>query len=179
MVVPLRSGVTVTLWAAPDLAYWSPDEATSLVLVDWKTGGAEDAEQQLAAYALYVTQRNAPPTSTRMVGRIVSLSPYREEEIEITARHLADARDRIEADIALMRTYQADPSTNEPVSLHEFEMPPEEHRRQCTWCPYHLLCEPLQRVVAEEACPPSRGELAEEPSAPADCDFGDLFAWAD
>jgi len=135
----------VKIWAAPDLAYWTSPERETITVVDWKTGSAQGAAEQLATYAWYMSRRfGIPEDPNRFVGRVVTLSPYRDRSVIITRPMIDAAYDRICTDVREMRSFQADTYTNEPVEAALFDMVSEDQRYRCRHCVFAVLCDPLR-----------------------------------
>src|SRR5690606_14410351 len=114
---------SVTVWAAPDLVYWSPDRSL-LTIVDWKTGSTRGAEEQLATYALYLRQRHRIPFREGMLrGRVVALSADGQDRtVVLTRDDLIAAHARIRAGVDTMRGLLADERTGEPLPRWEYPL---------------------------------------------------------
>jgi hypothetical protein len=159
----LPDGTTVTVWAAPDLAYRGPDDEQTVTIIDWKTGSTEAATAQLAVYALYVHHRfGVPLGSGHLRGRVVSLSPFDDIAAEVTAGDVDAAYQRIWSDVQETRSYTADPITNVPVERSLFPMVEGEDRKRCGYCAYRLLCDP-ERPSAEPRPSTQVGDSEELP----------------
>jgi hypothetical protein len=126
------------MWIAPDFGFWDGDNR--LVLVDWKTGGADpDATAfQLGCYALYAAEvLGVPPAN-------VDLIECNLREPLVTAHKWDDARlEAIRAQLRLsiraMKAYLADPDANVAV-MADFER--TEELRICRWCNFRAVCRP-------------------------------------
>lgn len=141
--IPLSPDESVTVWAAPDLAYWSPARDL-LTIVDWKTGSTRGAEMQLATYAVYLRQRfRVPFTEGRIRGRVVALSADEQDRTHLLTRDdLIAAHARIRAGVDTMRGFLADERTTEPLPKWEFPMADGERRRLCSRCSFAQICGP-------------------------------------
>jgi hypothetical protein len=143
--IDLGGGDRVTMWAAPDIAFWATSSPEArLTVLDWKTGSATEVEQQLALYAIYICHRwQIPFEPDRFVGRVVSLgAPYRDREYIITQDDISAALHRMRAGVREIRSYEADAQTREPVERGL--LPMTEDVRLCGKCGYAALCEPLR-----------------------------------
>jgi hypothetical protein len=126
------------VWVAPDFGFWNDDGR--LVLVDWKTGGAnpEAAAFQLGCYALYAQE-------------LLGVSPARVELLEANLREplvtplrwddarLDAIREQLRLSIRSMKAYLADPTANVAV-IGDFER--TEDLRICRWCNFRAVCRP-------------------------------------
>lgn len=166
----LAGGQRITIWAAPDVAYWDPDQPGRLVLLDWKSGSIDGAEDQLAAYALYVHHRHDIRIDPgAVVGRVVTLSPYADRTLEITPDQIRSVEERIREDVDQMRSLQADRATNRPVAREHFRMLDSGQMKRCRWCSFAPLCAPLRGSTQVELQPVGAGP------AGGDDDFVDLL----
>jgi hypothetical protein len=128
------------LYAAPDLVYRTPDGAWTIL--DWKTGEAEAAEDQLSLYALYLLESDVLPGFDGTArGLIINLDEGEERVIEIRPEHLASARERIRSSEWRMRGLLVglDAERNEAQPRDRFALPVDTER--CRWCPFYELCE--------------------------------------
>jgi hypothetical protein len=144
----------VKVFAAPDLAFRSP-ELPTICIVDWKTGTAgEDSRRQLAAYALYLrSQFDISFAEGRFVGRTVSLGDGRVTTYELTRADLVDLVDQIRSDVGVMRALLVDTEKNAPKPIEDFPLRAPEGRKRCRWCNYFELCKDELREAAQPEGP--------------------------
>jgi len=126
------------VWIAPDFGFWSGQDR--LVLVDWKTGGADPGATafQLGCYALYASEvLGVPPARVDLVGANL-------REPEITEHRWDDGRleairEQLRLSIRSMKAYLSDPGANVAV-IADFER--TEELRICRWCNFRAVCRP-------------------------------------
>lgn len=145
------SGGPVQLYCAPDLVYVSraalevpdlgvPVPARAPVLVDWKTGAAGDALDQLALYAYYARARlRLPAGPLGYVGRIGALhaaedNPLGGQVVVIGDAEIARARDLVERRAAQVRAW-----TGPDGRLDRDRMPTVA--TACRFCPFTSVCD--------------------------------------
>lgn len=130
----------IRLHAAPDLVY--RDGRGPWIVVDYKTGAADGAEDQLALYALYLRELDVlPGYDGTCVGRVVDLDAGEERSVEIGPAHLARAERRIRDSSWGMRglLVQLDTERNEPQPRARFALPVDTSG--CRSCGFYSLCE--------------------------------------
>jgi PD-(D/E)XK nuclease superfamily protein len=126
------------MWIAPDFGFW--DAANRLVLVDWKTGGAdpEATAFQLGCYALYAAEvLGVPPGNVDLIE-----CNLREPLVTTHAwddARLAAIREQLRLSIRSMKAYLADPAGN-VAAMADFER--TEELRICRWCNFRSVCRP-------------------------------------
>lgn len=129
----VRDGVTV--YARPDLLYRRG--GGEYRLVDWKTGEEREGDaRQLRIYALYLRSRS-DLESGRVVGCLEYLRSGGRLELELGEDACAEAEREIRDSISAMRSYLADPETNEPLPLERFPLRPDTSR--CRFCNFYEL----------------------------------------
>ena len=127
----------VKVFVVMDLLYRDVKQG-KWIIVDWKTGKeSDDDRDQLAVYAYYLME-------TFDVGL---------EQIEIRNEYLATGNrrtytmkeedikkmlERMQASLQLMKRYQMDILSNEPVPLEEFRQ--TEYKNRCRTCNYKEMC---------------------------------------
>ena len=130
----------ITVYLVMDILY--KDRRTDQwVIVDWKTGkSTADDRQQLALYAYYVHKTLRVPLEQIEV----------RNEYLLEARHVNTQLDDIDLDVfmhlysdsvRLMKSFQADILTNEPVELEDFAC--TEFVNRCEKCNYKQMCRKL------------------------------------
>lgn len=130
----------ITVYLVMDILY--KDRRTDQwVIVDWKTGkSTADDRQQLALYANYVHKTLRVPLEQIEV----------RNEYLLEARHVNTQLDDIDLDVfmhlysdsvRLMKSFQADILTNEPVELEDFAC--TEFVNRCEKCNYKQMCRKL------------------------------------
>jgi hypothetical protein len=128
------------VYAGPDLVY-RPD-GTRVVILDWKTGDASDAELQIPLYALYCrTVLGIPFREGEWFGRVINLATGADTGQEITKVDLMQAAERVRQSVSTMHTLLADVDTNQPREIEAFPVAEPERRRSCQYCPLFSLCE--------------------------------------
>ena len=150
LLVDLPDG-PVQLYCAPDLVYVSrapldvpglgvPVPAGTAVLVDWKSGRADDALPQLALYAYYARERlRLPPGPLGYVGRVGDLrggadDPLGGQVVVVGEAEIARARGLVARRAAQVRAW-----TGPDGRLDRARMPMME--TACRYCPFTALCE--------------------------------------
>ncbi len=121
--------------ALPDLVFREGDDT---VIVDWKTGRADDDDRlQMGAAAIWTAQRFAvPPGRIRAVNAY--LDPGREEEFEIDDKLTNLAAKTIRGEMEAMAAYLSDRGKNLPAPMTEF--PRVDNQRLCRWCEFQEIC---------------------------------------
>jgi hypothetical protein len=126
------------MWIAPDFGFWNGDNR--LVLVDWKTGGAdpEATAFQLGCYALYAAEvLGVPPANVDLIEcnlRQPLVTAHRWDDARLEA-----IREQLRLSIRSMKAYLADPHANVAV-MADFER--TEELRICKWCNFRAVCRP-------------------------------------
>lgn len=150
LLVELPGG-PVQLYCAPDLVYVSraplevpdlgvPVPAGAPVLVDWKTGAAGDALDQLALYAYYARERlQLPAGPLGYVGRVGALhaaadDPVGGQIVIIGDATIARARGLVAHRVAQIRAW-----TGPDGRLDRDRMPTVA--TACRFCPFTTLCD--------------------------------------
>ena len=131
------------IYAAPDVAYLA--DASSAVVVDFKTGSSQrecELIAQVAVYALALRSRLGATAPKRWKGRIILLEQDAEIEHDLTEEHFAAAIEGIRNGTNAMRALLAEPERNIPVAAAEFPM--TDCRTQCQYCPFLEICGPEQ-----------------------------------
>lgn len=137
----------VPVWVSLDVLVSDGDEG--LVVIDWKTGKAHDAEtvaRQLGVYGLYVLDRylggaGAEPAEDR-VGKVrgvyanTRLGDF--TTVPLTNEHLSTTRSLIEESAAAMRERLADPAAN-LAREEDFPRLPEG-APECARCVFRRSC---------------------------------------
>ena len=124
------------VYAVPDLLYKNDDGAW--IIVDWKTGDeAEDNQDQVALYALYVHEKHGV-TPEKITARLEYLSLNQQNEMRFAIEDLRAVEDRARASMEKMQELLADSSQNAPKAKEAFAL--TESREQCPWCNFYELC---------------------------------------
>lgn len=132
----------VSLWAAPDLVYTTPDGRT--ILLDWKTGptAPEEAQAQLSLYAAYAEAAlGLSPGPLAFEGQVWDLSSGEVCVLPLGAPEIRAASVRLESESAEVRTRLA---RVEAVGVAE-AFPLTSERFRCSRCNFWELCEPELR----------------------------------
>lgn len=132
------------VYAVPDILYRSADGWT---IVDWKTGEeAEDNEDQVALYALYVHKKHGiAPEDIRARLEYLSLGTAR--DTGFTQAGLDEVESRARLSMEAMRKLLVDPAQNIPQPKTDFAL--TEARALCPWCNFYELCrQELGRIVS-------------------------------
>jgi len=128
------------VYAGPDLVY-RPD-GQRVVILDWKTGDASDAELQIPLYALYCrTVLGIPFREGEWFGRVINLATGADTGQEITKLDLMSAAERVRQSVGAMHALLADVDSNQPREIEAFPVAEPERRRSCQYCPFFALCE--------------------------------------
>ncbi|WP_052712147.1 RecB family exonuclease [Domibacillus indicus] len=127
----------VKIFVVMDLLYRDL-KADKWIIVDWKTGKeAEDDRSQLALYAYYLMQKYGARVEEIEIRNEYVLTgvqkSYQLEEADIQLM-----LQKMKQSIHIMRRYQLDIISNEPVELEDF--PKTEHERRCEACNYKEIC---------------------------------------
>jgi CRISPR/Cas system-associated exonuclease Cas4 (RecB family) len=125
-----------TVYARLDLALALPPGGATIV--DWKTGRRAPRPEglQLAAYALYATQRWGLPAESIVV-REVNLTSGDEGRGRVDDGQLEDARAEIRESVRRMRARLADANAN---LAREDDFEPTPGPRPCSGCPFREIC---------------------------------------
>jgi CRISPR/Cas system-associated exonuclease Cas4 (RecB family) len=114
------------------------DEASGVVVVDWKTGRAPDPDHsmQVATYVLYAAHAfGAEPGAVEV--RLAHLAGGTTESVRLSPRALEAALSRIRASIRDMRQLLASPEGNE---TREADFPVLDDPRTCRRCNFRRVC---------------------------------------
>jgi CRISPR/Cas system-associated exonuclease Cas4 (RecB family) len=129
----------VTVYVAPDLVFRTRRDGW--VVLDWKSGAADDAEAQLALYALYLRDGlGLPARGGGYRGLVVHLETGRTQAVDITPDDLELARARVADGVHRMHAFLADVEANAAHPAHAFALAPDQ--RACRFCNYRELCAP-------------------------------------
>lgn len=140
MVEPLTTFPVgdVTVYAAPDLVYLT-DEGWAVV--DWKTGIADEGNDQLAVYCLYIREKlSLTNPSGHYPTKLIHLQSGKIDVVEFTDSEILGVRGRIENSVADMRGMLEDVPTNRPRTMSDFQLAADPS--ECRICPFFELCEP-------------------------------------
>ena len=130
----LHKGIRVLV--APDLIFRS---GATLMLVDWKTGSAPDAREQMALYALFARETlKVPFTEGSYCARVVDLTLGEEVSWNVTSTDLVAAEERIREGALRIRSYHRDPAGRLPLPIRAF--PLTRQRWRCSHCPFWEFC---------------------------------------
>jgi len=128
------------VYAGPDLVY-RPD-GQRVVILDWKTGDASDAELQIPLYALYCRAvLGIPFREGEWFGRVINLSTGADTGQEIMRMDLMQAAERVRQSVGAMHALLDGIDSNVPRPMEEFPVAEPERRRMCQYCPFLALCE--------------------------------------
>lgn len=127
----------VKIFVVMDLLYRDIKEG-KWIIVDWKTGReSEDDRNQLALYAYYlVNQFNIGLDEIEIRNEYLLTGTQKSYTLSIT--DIDNMLYRMKSSIQVMKRYQLDILTNEPVPLEEFEQ--TEHLKRCLSCNYKEMC---------------------------------------
>ena len=133
------------VYAVPDLLY--RDSGGRWTIVDWKTGEeAEDNQDQVALYALYVQNKHGVPAE-QIVARLEYLSLQMQNCITFTPEQLELVEKEARASMTRMRDLLVDPTENVPRPKKEFAL--TDSKGLCPWCNFYELCKgELERSVS-------------------------------
>lgn len=167
-VFPLPGDAGVTVFAAPDMIYFSRSGLHDRwCIVDWKSGRGPrraDAEEgppktggtiartsrgrtaaenlaaaQLAVYGLYArVALGLEPVGGAYDGRVIWLLNGTESRYWLTDDDANTAASLIHVSLAEMRSFLHDPYTNVPLPKESFALTPD--RQLCRRCPFLELC---------------------------------------
>lgn len=127
----------VKIFVVMDLLYRDL-EAGKWVIVDWKTGKeAEDDRSQLALYAYYLMQKYGASVEDIEIRNEYVLTGV-QRSYSLTKTDINVMLEKMKQSIHMMRRYQLDMISNEPVDLDEF--PQTDYRQRCEKCNYKELC---------------------------------------
>ena len=128
------------VYAGPDLVY--RPGGRRVVILDWKTGDATDAELQIPLYALYCrTVLGIPFREDEWFGRVINLATGADTGQEITRLDLMRAAERVRQSVGAMHALLADTDQNQPRAIEDFPVVEPERRSICRYCPFLDLCE--------------------------------------
>lgn len=127
----------VKIFVVMDLLYRDL-EAGKWVIVDWKTGKeADDDRSQLALYAYYIMQKYGASVEEIEIRNEYVLTGV-QRAYELTKNDIGLMLQKMKQSIHMMRRYQLDMISNEPVDLHEF--PRTDYEQRCEKCNYKEIC---------------------------------------
>ncbi|OKL36319.1 PD-(D/E)XK nuclease family protein [Domibacillus mangrovi] len=127
----------VKIFVVMDLLY-RDIEADKWVIVDWKTGKeTEDDRSQLALYAYYIMQKyNAGIDEIEIRNEYVLTGVHR--VYQLTETDIERMLSKMKQSVHIMRRYQLDMISNEPVDLDEF--PRTKYEQRCEKCNHKEIC---------------------------------------
>lgn len=129
----------VTVYAVPDLVFSTAEGAW--VIVDWKTGRAREATDQLGIYGLFLRDGlRLASASGAYEGRVVHLGIGETDVVVLTAAMLDRAAARVRTGVAAMHGFLTDPERN--VARDRGRFPLALDRRRCRRCNFLELCAP-------------------------------------
>ena len=138
--IALTPELGVKVWVQPDLVYAPQNHASRRVVVDWKTGRADEVRTQLGVYVGWLAEQEQLAVDD-IVGVAVLLPQYTEKVERGAAKLVVDALEHLRAAalVALSFVEGGDPTRNQPKPIEAFAMLPEGSK-PCKWCPYRRLC---------------------------------------
>lgn len=134
----------IFVYAVPDLHYDQDD--TAFVLVDWKTGEEDPADEtQMLIYGLFATEQYKI-TDKPIIARLEYLLSGQYREIEIGPDKLDSARQLIRDSVAEMKKNLADPEMNiaHPVEFYSSEH--DGYDDNCRYCNFRELCQQQKKI---------------------------------
>lgn len=127
----------VKVFVVLDLLYRDIEQG-KWIIVDWKTGKeSDDDRNQLALYALYLRKTFNVDVHDIEVRNEYLLTGTQKNYI-VNENDIERVYKQIRSSIHLMKKYQMDILTNEPVPLENFEQ--TEYLNRCIRCNYKELC---------------------------------------
>ncbi|OMP65782.1 RecB family exonuclease [Domibacillus epiphyticus] len=127
----------VKIFVVMDLLYRDLD-AGKWVIVDWKTGKeADDDRSQLALYAYYIMQKYKARVDEIEIRNEYVLSGVN-RTYQLTQADIEFMLAKMKQSIHLMRRYQLDMISNEPVDIDDF--PRTENQQRCDTCNHKEIC---------------------------------------
>lgn len=139
----------VPVYAAADLIV-RPRAGGPWIILDWKSGAADGVVDQVLVYALGALHgRGLDILGDGCRGAVVALDAPAEERLvtfAVTAEDLADAEQRVRANIAASRALLVDARENVPLALED--VPGPSKPGTCRWCPYRALCHPTSYTLS-------------------------------
>ncbi|OES46185.1 hypothetical protein BA724_15980 [Domibacillus iocasae] len=127
----------VKIFVVMDLLYRDL-EADKWVIVDWKTGKeADDDRSQLALYAYYIIQKYGASVEEIEIRNEYVLTGV-QKSYQLSEADIEIMLQKMKQSIHMMRRYQLDMISNEPVELRDF--PRTEYERRCETCNYKEVC---------------------------------------
>lgn len=127
----------VKIFVVMDLLYRDLDTG-KWVIVDWKTGKeADDDRSQLALYAYYIMQKYGAGVDEIEIRNEYVLTGV-QKTYQLSEADIDLMLQKMKQSIHVMRRYQLDMISNEPVDLDE--LPRTEQERRCETCNYKEIC---------------------------------------
>ncbi|MCP3761205.1 PD-(D/E)XK nuclease family protein [Domibacillus sp. A3M-37] len=127
----------VKIFVVMDLLYRDL-EAGKWVIVDWKTGKeADDDRSQLALYAYYIMQKYGASVEEIEIRNEYVLTGV-QKSYRLSDADIELMLQKMKQSVHMMRRYQLDMISNEPVELGDF--PRTDHERRCETCNYKEIC---------------------------------------